>query len=654
MSQVIKKSTPRCDWTNLDSDNLYRVSSWGAPYFFINDDGHMAVHIKKKSSVSIDVASVVEEIQSQGIQLPILLRFKDLLGAQIERINNAFQSAIETTGYGGLYQSVYPIKVNQSQAVVEEILNTGKKYDIGLECGSKAEFLAALPYLENDKTLLVCNGIKDRTMLSLMISMQRIGKNVIPVLDRLNEFSELKSIMWETGHSPILGARICLGSEGLGHWSSCSGEMSKFGLSLSELISLSEEISSLGLKDHFQLLHCHLGSQIKDISTLKQVVRELTQVYVSLIKRNFGIKYLDFGGGLGVQYDEAGTNSQFALNYDLQEYANLIVNTVKDVCNEQGVLEPVLITESGRAITAYHSVLIVPVLGSRSRDEWVTGDALPNDACQASKALFRLMERSTERITIEEALALFHHAKEAHSQVRASFSLGSVSLEEQATMDCAFWTVCKLLYVSLCGESFDSYPPEFIELENILAQQHMCNFSIFRSMLDHWGIGQTFPVMPIDRLNEKPLTHAILADLTCDSDGRVTHYVSSSPNKSVLPTHSFRPGKENHIGLFLLGAYQDSMGDAHNLFGKVGEAHIRLNLDVENHFTIEKVIPETSVQEILGQVQYVSGQLESRMRGLVREKYKSREVSRVAAQEILEKYMSCLQKSTYYDPKACN
>ena len=654
MSQVIKKSIPTSDWTVLDSDNLYQVSSWGAPYFFVNDDGHMAIRAKGKSSVSIDVVSVVEEIQSQGIQLPILLRFQDLLGTQIERINNAFQSAIETAGYGGLYQGVYPIKVNQSQAVVEEILNTGKKYGIGLECGSKAEFLAALPYLENDKTLLVCNGIKDRTMLSLMISIQRIGKNVIPVLDRLNEFSELKSIMWETGHSPILGARICLGPEGLGNWSSCSGEMSKFGLSVSELISLSEEISSLGLKNHFQLLHCHLGSQIKDIRKLKQVVRGLTQVYVSLIKRNFGIRYLDFGGGLGVKYDETGTNSEFALNYDLQEYANLIVNTVKDVCDEQDVLEPVLITESGRAITAYHSVLIVPVLESRSRDEWVTGDVLPDNACQASQTLFRLVERSAERIKIEEALALFHHAKEAHSQVRASFALGSISLEEHATMDRAFWTVCRSLYGSLCGESFDSHPPEFMELENILAQQYMCNFSVFRSMLDHWGIGQTFPIMPVDRLNEKPLHHAILADLTCDSDGRVTHYVSSSPNKSVLPTHSFRPGKENHIGLFLLGAYQDSMGDAHNLFGKVGEAHIRLDLDVESYFSIEKIIPETSVQEILGQVQYVSGQLENRMRGLIRKKYKSREVSKVVGQEILEKYMSCLQKSTYIDPKTCN
>ena len=649
MSQSLNIPIPMSDWSILDSEKLYRVSSWGNPYFFINSTGHIAVHTQSKSSISIDIVSVVEEIQNQGVGLPVLLRFQDLLGAQVERINNAFQFAIELTGYGGSYQSVYPIKVNQTQAVVEEILKAGHKYRIGLECGSKAEFLAALPYLDDDQTPLICNGIKDRTMFGLMISAQRLGKKVIPVLERLSDLVEIKSIIWETGHLPILGARIRLGSEGSGRWANCSGQRSKFGLSISELIRLTNEISSLKLEDNFHLLHCHLGSQIEDICRLKQAIRELTQIYASLVKKGMGIRYLDIGGGLGVNYDEGGTGSETIPNYDLQEYANVIVTAIKEVCDEQGVQAPVVITESGRAITAYHSVLIIPVLRSQDRDEWVIGDVLSDDACQVSKTLFGLIGRSAEKTTTEEALALFHHAKELHGQTRVLFTVGSISMEEHAITDRIFWVVCRTLYGVLSSEELSFQSPEFLELENLLAHQLTCNFSIFRSILDHWGMGQTFPVMPIDRLDENPSHRAVLVDLTCDSDGRISHYVSSSPNRSILPIHSFSPGEKNHMGLFLLGAYQDSMGDAHNLFGKVSEAHIRLDLDNEGHFSIERIIPETTVQEILIQVQYVSDELQRRMRELIRKKYQSKKVSRELGRQILEEYMTCLQKSTYPD-----
>ena len=649
MLQSLKMPISMSDWSVLDSEKLYRVSSWGNPYFFVNSTGHMAVHIQSKSSVSIDIASVIEEIQNQGIELPILLRFQDLLGAQVERLNDAFQSAIELAGYGGLYQSVYPIKVNQAQSVVEEILKAGHKYRIGLECGSKAEFLAALPYLDDDQMPLICNGIKDRTMFGLIVSAQRLGKKVIPVLERLSEFVEFKSIIWETGYSPILGARIRLGSEGSGRWSNCSGQGSKFGLSISELIRLTDEISSLKLEDNFQLLHCHLGSQIEDIWRLKQAIRELTQIYASLVKRGIGIRYLDIGGGLGVNYDEGGTGSEAIPNYDLQEYASVIVTAIKDVCDEQGVQTPVLITESGRAITAYHSVLIVPVLESQDKDEWVIGDVLPDDACAVSKALFGLMECSAERMTPEEALAILHHAKELHNQTRVLFTLGSMSIEEHAITDRIFWVVCRAVYGVLCSKELDAQSSEFLELENLLALQLTCNFSIFRSILDHWGVGQRFPVMPIDRLDEKPLNRAALVDLTCDSDGKVSSYVSSSLNRSILPVHSFLPGGKNHLGFFLLGAYQDSMGDAHNLFGKVGEAHVRLDLDKVGNFSIERIIPETTVQEMLMEVHYVSDELQRRMRELIQKKYQSKEVSRALGRQILEEYMTCLQKSTYCD-----
>lgn len=638
------------EWSIAQSEELYRVRHWGDPYFFVNDKGHAAVRTGGEPSGAIDVVSVVEEACRRGVDFPVLIRFQDVLCAQVERLNRAFQTAIEAAAYDGAYRAVYPIKVNQLHEVVEEILDSGRKYGMGLECGSRAELVAALPHLHDDQTLLICNGVKDHTMLGLMVAAQRLGKSVIPVVEKLKEFTDLKSLAWEKGFLPVLGARIRLATRGSGRWADCSGPRSKFGLSVPELVQLVDELEVSGFADRLQLLHCHFGSQVADIHVLKQSIREVVQVYASLVKRGVGLRYLDVGGGLGVNYDEGGPDNDAGVNYTVQEYANAIVATVKDVCDGHGVPLPTLITESGRAITAHHSVLIAPVLGSQERDELTPDMACPNGAHETTRSLFRLVERSAEPGTAEESLEMFHEAREKHDETRTLFTLGYLSLEEHALADRAFWTVCRALLGRLEEAALSPQPPELRELEGLLTDQLLCDFSVFQSMLDHWAIGQPFPIMPIDRLNERPSRRGVLVDLTCDSDGRVNHYVSAFADKSFLPVHPFDPSTPTFMGFFLMGAYEDIMGDAHNLFGRVSEVHVYADEEEEDQFWIEKIIPGTAVQEMLAQVQYFPNDLHRRMSELVRAKIQAGAVRPTVGMAILEQYMACLQQSTYCDP----
>ena len=647
MPQVLTIPVPTSEWSTSQSEELYRVQHWGDPYFFINASGHAAV--RTGPSGSIDVVSVVEEARRRGVDFPLLIRFQDVLCAQVQRLNRAFDTAIEAAGYEGTYRGVYPIKVNQLHEVVEEILDSGRNYGMGLECGSKAELVAALPHLHDDQTLLICNGVKDHTMIGLMVAAQRLGKNVIPVVEKLKEFEDLKTLAWEKGFIPTLGARVRLATQGSGRWADCSGPRSKFGLSVPELVDLVDELEVSGFADRLQLLHCHPGSQVADIYSLKQSIREVVQVYASLIKRGVGLRYLDVGGGLGVNYDE-GSDSDAGVNYSMQEYANAIVATVKEVCDGHGVRAPVLITESGRAITAHHSVLIVPVLGTQERDELSSEMALPDNAHEACRSLFQLVERSAEPGPADEALEMFHEACEKHDETRTLFTLGYLSLEEHALADRAYWTVCRSLLSQLDAAVVSPRPSELGELEGLLTDQLLCDFSVFQSMLDHWAIGQPFPIMPIDRLDERPSRRGVLVDLTCDSDGRVSHYVSSCADKSFLPVHPFQPDNPTFLGFFLMGAYEDIMGDAHNLFGRVSEVHVYADEEEEDQFWIEKIIPGTAVQEMLAQVQYFPNDLHRRMSELVRAKIQAGAVRPTIGMAILEQYMACLQQSTYCDP----
>jgi arginine decarboxylase len=636
-------------WSTEDSAELYRTRSWGDPYFFVNTQGHVAVQSMNESSTTMDVVAIVEELKRRGTQFPVLIRFQDVLRAQVRRLNEAFAAAIAEAGYSNVYRGIYPIKVNQLHEVVEELLDAGQAYGMGLECGSKAELIATLPRVDGE-TLLVCNGVKDRTMLALMVSGQRLGQNIVPVVEKYSEFVDLRSFGRDGTPVPRMGVRVRLATRGSGRWSESSGVNSKFGLTVAELLDMVRTLEATGDGDKLVLLHCHIGSQIADIQVLKHAAKEVTQVYAELVKRGVGLKYLDLGGGLGVNYDKDHFEEDAGINYSLQEYANAVVFTVKDVCDANGVPPPILVTESGRALTAHHSMLIVPVLGAQSKDDVSRKLDVPSDAEEPVKALERILNYLPSITRRSELLEAYHDSNEALEECRALFSLGYLGLEQRALAETLYWRICAQLLAALKRKKAPSMP-EIAELESYLIDQYLCDFSVFQSMLDHWAIGQPFPIMPIDRLDEPPTRRGILVDLTCDSDGKVSHYVSSRSDNGYLPLHDLIPGQAYYLGFFLMGAYEDIVGDSHNLFGRVSEAHVYADAEEPGNFWIEKIISGTAIQDMLAQVQYFPNDLHRRMSELIRGKIQTGVVRPTQGMEILDQYMACFPLNTYCTPR---
>lgn len=636
MNEVVAKieQRPVPAWSVGESSELYRIASWGEPFFFVNELGHMAVNALDEKDTKLDIAAVVAEIRRRGVALPVLIRFQDVLSAQVRRLNDAFTIAISESGYANVYRGVYPIKVNQLHEVVEEIRDAGRPYGLGLECGSKAELVAALPQIDDD-TLLICNGVKDRSMLNLMLAGQRIGQNVIPVVERLAEFEELFNVAKTPDFK--LGVRIKLATRGSGRWSESSGVHSKFGLSITELVYMLDELERRGLQKNLVLLHCHIGSQIADIQVLKQATKEISRIYAETVQRGFRIEFLDLGGGLGVNYDKGHFEEDAGINYSLQEYANAIVYTVNEVCQSNDVPPPVLVTESGRAMTAHHSVLIVPVLGAQQKLMGSKVPELPAESAEPLRQLQEILSYVDTCSAANELLEAYHDANERLDEVRTLFSLGYLDLEQQAIGESIFWLVASSICERL--EQFsDENIPELAELERLLTDQYLCDFSVFQSMLDHWAIGQPFPIVPIARLDEKPERRAELIDLTCDSDGKVSHYVSSLADNRYLPLHELDSSKPYYLGFFLMGAYEDIVGDAHNLFGRVAEAHVYADPDEPGNFWIEKVIPATAVQDMLAQVQYFPNDLHRRMSDLVRARIRAGDIRPRQGMRILDQY----------------
>jgi arginine decarboxylase len=634
-------------WTVADSSELYRITSWGAPYFFVNAAGHMAVRALDAEETTMDIPAIVAELKRRGIEFPVLIRFQDILRAQVKRLNEAFGDAIAEAAYPNVYRGVYPIKVNQLHEVVDELRDAGRRYGFGLECGSKAELIASLPQMDDD-TLLICNGVKDRSMLRLMLSGQRIGQNVIPVVERPAEFDEIMSLAESEQMPARMGVRVRLATRGSGRWSESSGVNSKFGLSISELVQMLAELERRGRQDSLVLLHCHIGSQIADIQVLKQATKEITRIYAEIVERGIGLKYLDLGGGLGVNYDKGHYEEDAGINYSLQEYANAIVYTVQEVCTANDVPAPVLVTESGRALTAHHSVLIVPVLGAYSKDAGNELPELPEDAAEPLRALEKILGYLDSIKTINELLEAYHDANERLEEARTLFSLGYTDLEQQAIGDAIYWRFCSRLLERFDGMGDVDFP-ERAEVERYLTDQYLCDFSVFQSMLDHWAIGQPFPIVPIAGLDVQPDRRALLVDLTCDSDGKVSHYVSSLTDTDYLPLHALPESGEYLLGFFLMGAYEDIVGDAHNLFGRVSEAHVYADGEEPGNFWIEKVIAGTAVQDMLAQVQYFPNDLHRRMNELVRARIRDGVVRPTQGMQILDQYMACFAGNTYCD-----
>jgi arginine decarboxylase len=646
---VSKAGTNVSEWSLDAAAELYRIDAWSDGFFVVNAAGHMAVRPFDDDSLSIDIMDVVAELRSRGVRFPALLRFQDVLRARVRRLNLAFSEAIADAGYQNIYQAVYPIKVNQLHEVVEEVLDAGKPFGLGLECGSKAELVATIAHLDSDDTPLICNGVKDQSMLSLILSSQLLGKNVIPVMEKFAEFEELIALADAARTTTQFGVRIRLHTAGAGKWADSGGYQSKFGISLPELMQVCAALKASDAGHRLVLLHFHLGSQISQIAQLRQAAKELAQIYAELVSLGLPIRYIDVGGGLGVNY--TGAFEEGGIQYSLQEYANGVVSSIQDVCDARKVPHPILISESGRAMTAHHSVLVVETLGAFQKNAAESDQAMPPDMHRIAHSLNDTMnwlrDTTAPERGVDELIEAYHDVVEMHRDAATMFTMGYLPLEQNALVERMYWSSCSAILRQLRAANPDPLPPQYFELQELLVDQYLVDFSVFQSVLDHWAIQQPFPIVPLARLDERPTRRAMLVDLTCDSDGRITQYVSSNENKNFLELHPLLADEPYCLGFFMMGAYQDIMGDAHNLFGRVTEVHVYGDAEEEDNFWIEKVIAGTKVQDMLAQVQYFPNDLQRRMQNQIREKIDSGAIRPKRGMAILDQYRACFEEETY-------
>src|SRR5665213_360357 len=583
MSQVVSPPAP---WDIQAARALYNINRWGARYFDINEAGHVIASPLRETGVTVDLTDVVEECKGRSLKFPVLIRFQDILRHRVEAINQAFAASIAEFNYQNKYRGVFPIKVNQLREVVEEILDAGKPYQFGLEVGSKPELFAGLALQNQMGSLIICNGYKDATFIRMALMGIKLGKKVIMVVEKLEELKQIIQVSKQMGVEPAVGIRARLMSKGSGKWAESGGENAKFGLNTVELLAATEMLRAEKLEHCFKLLHFHIGSQVPDILTIKKAVQEAARFYAKLYKMGFAIEAVDVGGGLGVDYDGSRSAFDSSTNYTLQEYTNDVVFYLGEICNQEKVPCPQIISESGRAIVAHHSVLIVEVFGSieksRAGREIEYGEnehAIVRDLLDIRKNLSKLNK-----------LEAFHDALDRREDAHNMFSLGMLELPDKAKIEALYWEIGHEVVQSFRGQPY--VPEEIRKLEDSLGDQFLCNFSVFQSLLDHWALGQLFPIMPVGRLNERPTCEATLVDITCDSDGAINKFIDLRDVRDTLPMHPLianGDGKPEpyYLGFFLMGAYQDIMGDLHNLFGRVNEVHIFLEPDEPAGYYIE-------------------------------------------------------------------
>jgi arginine decarboxylase len=587
---------PTEQWTTLDAAELYDVASWGKGYFSVGANGNLYVHPTKDPARSIDLKKLVDTLVLRGISLPILIRFGDILRHRLGEIYQAFESAIAEHGYQGQYCCVYPIKVNQQRQVIEELFRFGRRFRFGLEAGSKPELLAVLALADN-QTPIICNGFKDDEYIEMVMLARKIGRLIIPVVEKYTELEMIAEHARRIGVRPVIGLRLKLATRGSGRWKSSGGYRSKFGLTVSEARRALERLRQLDMADCLELLHFHLGSQITNIRFIKAAVIEAARIYVELARAGAGLRYLDVGGGLGVDYDGSQTDFESSVNYTLQEYANDVVYHIQNVCDDAGVPHPTIISESGRALVTYHSMLVFNVLGVSGLGEEELPAELPPDAEQPLVDL----QETYNSLSVKNLLEAFHDAQQALDQALNLFSLGYLSLEQRCLAESYYWAICRR--IQRLSHELDYLPEELEGLDAMLADTYFCNFSLFQSMPDSWAIRQLFPIMPIHRLNERPTRHAILGDISCDSDGKIDQFIDRRDVKRTLPLHPFN-GEPYYLGAFLLGAYQEILGDLHNLFGDTNAVHV--SLDENGEVILDNVIKGDTVREVLEYVQFNS------------------------------------------------
>lgn len=629
------------DWDVSSALALYNVERWGAPYFTINGSGHVAVRPDGDAAHEIDMMELVAEARSRGLPFPITLRFQDLLRHRVKTINKAFAEAIAGAGYGNAYRGVFPIKVNQLREVVEEVVDAGQPHHFGLEAGSKPELLAALSIHTDPESLIICNGYKDADYIRNAMLGRKLGKRLIMVVEKIEELSQILSIARTMGVEPWIGVRIRLATKGSGKWATSGGEDAKFGLSTAELVEASALLHREGMAHCLKLVHFHVGSQITDIGTIKRAVREAARFYTKLHKLGHELGYLDVGGGLGIDYDGSRTTFDSSANYTLHEYARDVVAAVQEVCDEEKVAHPVLVSESGRAIAAHHSVLIVEAFGTIEKVAPENGVEVSDDDPTVVRDMLGIFNALESKHRLES----LHDAQEIREKADSMFSLGLLDLPAKARIETLYWRIAARIVELFRGVRY--IPEEVKELEVSLSDQVLCNFSVFQSLLDHWALGQLFPVMPLHRLGEPPDRQATLVDITCDSDGKVSRFIDLQDVKPTLPLHRLEPGRPYYMGFFLAGAYQDIMGDMHNLFGRVNEMHIFLDEDEDSGYYVEEVIGGNTIGNVLALTQWEKSELGRRMKVQVDAAIKEDRMKPNEAMRLLDDYEKALEGYTY-------
>jgi arginine decarboxylase len=628
-------------WGVSDSLKLYNIESWGDQYFSINPSGNLTVHPRRGEAPGIDLMSVIEDIRSQNLGMPVLIRFQDIIRHRVVALNEAFRKSIAEFGYKGRYQGVYPIKVNQMREVVEEIIDAGRPYDVGLEAGSKAELAAVISQPLTPGALILCNGYKDYDFIKAAMMGIKMGKRVIVIIEKLSELYQVISVARELGVKPEVGMRCKLYSKGSGKWESSGGEFAKFGLTTPELLHAVKVLQGEGLGDAFKLLHFHIGSQITNIKTVKDAVKEGSRIYAKLRKMGLNVEFLDCGGGLGVDYDGSRTSFESSINYSLQEYVTDVVYSIKEVCEAEEVPEPHIVTESGRALVAHHSVLIVNVFGSIEVGATPIGLEETPDEDDVVKEMRYLSQHLTSKNLLEH----FHDAVQRKEEALSMFKLGFLSLEDKAKVEHIFWQICKVIHKNAAGLKY--VPDEVEALSKHLADQYLCNFSIFQSMPDHWAIQHLFPIVPLHRHDEEPNHTATLVDITCDSDGKVNKFIDLRDIKDTIPLHALKEREAYYIGFFLMGAYQDIMGDLHNLFGRVNEVHVFLDETEPGGYYVEEVIRGNNIAGVLSWIQYSATDLAKRVKEQIDARVREGHIKPREGVELANFYEEILNGYTY-------
>ncbi len=635
-------STPAANWSLEDAERIYRVKRWGNGYFDIGDSGDINVTPRyDQPDLKINLREVIEEMQSAGIGFPAVIRFHDILRSQVQKLNKTFRNTIEEAQYEGIYQGVFPVKVNQMREVIEEIVHAGARYNYGLEAGSKPELIAALAYNTNKKSLTILNGYKDEEYLRLALLGSKIGRKIVIVIEKYSELIKLVDLAKELNVEPMIGLRVKMMVKGRGKWESSSGERAKFGLTISEILNAVSYLEKVELSHCVKLLHFHIGSQLTDIRAVKEAVQEASLIYSKLYQMDIPLEYVDVGGGLAVDYDGSQSTSDSSCNYGLEEYVADIVYGFKQTCNLESVPHPNLVSESGRAMTAHHSCVVTKVLGEihPAENEYTTKKTT------GEHIIVTNMRDAENALNEQNFQEVFNDISQLKEKAANAFKLGILSLQEMAKLETIYWRTLSTINHQI--DELEFAPEELREIPDKLSSQYLANFSVFQSTADSWAIDQVLPIVPISRLNEKPQKRCSLVDITCDSDGKIDHFIGEDEVAKNIPMHQLNKDEDYFIGIFLTGAYQDVMGDMHNLFGRLNEVHIVSYDDDPKDFYIEEVVKGSSVENVLSTMQYTPAILAQAIKKeidseIVRGKIKPRE-----GVNLIDFYEECLQGYTY-------